>query len=257
MSEFKVVLLPGVVLPAGLAYEGLVTALGSQVEVIVKELELYREDAPPPDYSLDTEVTGVLREADAHGWDRFHLVGYSAGAAAALAVAARRPTRLRSLGLLEPAWAGEWEWSREHTQLWAAYDELARSAPEQFMPAFMRLQVRPEVELPVPPPGPAPPWMEQRPEGIRAMMHAFHSHSLDRAALTGFDRPVYYALGGLSNPIQFGEVADRLTEVFGDFTLEVFPERHHFDPPHRREPEKLARSLLAIWSRGEQLTPAR
>ena len=84
-------LLPGSVLPADLAYGGLVAVLGADVETIVKDLEVYREDTPPPDYSLDTEVTGVLREADVGGWDRFHLVGYSGGGAAALAVAASHP----------------------------------------------------------------------------------------------------------------------------------------------------------------------
>ena len=248
--------LPGIVLPAGLAYDGLVAALGPDVEAIVKDLEVYREDSPPPGYSLDTEVAGVLREADARGWSSFHLVGYSGGAAVALACAARHPARLLSLGLLEPAWAGGWDWSPEHERLWATYGELAQSEPDEFMAAFMRLQVRPEVELPAPPSGPPPPWMKQRPGGIRAILRTFQTYDLDRSALAAFDRPVYYALGGLSNPDQFGEIAERLGDVFPDFTLEVFAERHHFDPPHRREPERLAESLRAIWARGDQLAPA-
>ena len=98
---------------ADLAYAGLVAVLGAGVEAIVKDLEVYREHAPPPDYSLDTEVAGVLREADARGWDRFHLVGYSGGGAAALAVAASHPTRVQSLSLLEPAEAKRrWECCR-------------------------------------------------------------------------------------------------------------------------------------------------
>jgi hypothetical protein len=39
--------------------------------------------------------------------------------------------------------------------------------------------------------------------------------------------------------------------VFPDYTLEVFDERHHFDPPHRIEPERLASSLKALWQRAE------
>jgi len=248
-----VVLLPGIVLPAPLAYEALVTALGPQVEVIAKELEVYREDTPPAEYSLDTEVAGVLREADAHGWGRFHLVGYSAGASVSLACAARSPDRVLSLGLLEPSWAGRWDWSPAHEQLWSTYDELARSSPEQFMPAFMRLQVRPGVELPPPPPGQPPPWMRQRPGGIRSILQAFQTYSLEPGHLTGFDRPDYFALGGLSNPDQFEEIAQRLGAVLPDFTLEVFAERHHFDPPHRTEPGRLAESLHRVWARGEQL----
>ena len=46
-------------------------------------------------------------------------------------------------------------------------------------------------------------------------------------------------------------MAARLAAVFPDFTLETFADRHHFDPPHRIEPERLAASLLALWERAE------
>ena len=58
--------------------------------------------------------------------------------------------------------------------------------------------------------------------------------------------PVYYALGGLSNPDLYGELAERLSRAFDDFTLETFEERHHFDPPHRIEPERLALAARAL-----------
>ena len=98
--------------------------------------------------------------------------------------------------------------------------------------------------------------MAKRPAGIRAFMETFTSYDLDREALRGFERPVYYALGGLSNPGQFGEIAKRLSTVFADFELEVFEDRHHFDPPHRIEPERLAHSLRALWQRAEQPMPS-
>jgi pimeloyl-ACP methyl ester carboxylesterase len=255
VSAYHVVLLPGAVLPSELAYAGLVDLLGVEVTTIVKDLEVYREDSPPAGYSLDTEVDGALREADARGWTRFHMVGYSGGGAAALACAASNPARLLSLSLLEPAWGGSWGWSPEHERLWAQYDELAELPHEQFMAAFMRLQVRSDVQLPAPPSSPPPSWMKKRPAGIRALMRTFETYDLDRDALAQFDRPVYFALGGLSNPDQFGEIAGRLGNVFSDFTLEVFAERHHFDPPHRNEPRRLADSLRAIWTRGDQLAP--
>jgi pimeloyl-ACP methyl ester carboxylesterase len=106
VNTLRVVLLPGSVLPADLAYGALVSALGADVETIVKDLEVYREATPPPDYSLDTEVAGVLREADARGWDRFHLVGYSGGGAAALAVAASHPARVQSRSGESPVMRG-------------------------------------------------------------------------------------------------------------------------------------------------------
>jgi pimeloyl-ACP methyl ester carboxylesterase len=240
------------VLPAELAYGALVEALGAGAKTVLKELEVYLEAEPPPKYSLDDEAVGVLREADERGWSRFHLVGYSGGGAAALAFAARFPDRLWSLALLEPAWAGRWDLSRTEQALWNSYDELEALPPDQFMGAFMRLGIKPGVDLPPPPPGEPPRWMAKRPAGIRAFMLTFESYDLDREALRRFRRPVYYALGGLSNPDQYGEIAERLSTVFPDFTLEVFAERHHFDPPHRIEPDRLARALKSLWSRAEQ-----
>jgi pimeloyl-ACP methyl ester carboxylesterase len=252
VSPHRVLLLPGSVLPGELAYGALVDALGSDADALVKELEVYATPTPPPDYSLDLEVAGVLREADGRQWARFHLVGYSGGGAAALVFAARHPDRLSSLALLEPAWAGTWDLEPGEEQLWHEYRRLEALPTDQFMRAFMRLGVGPGVELPAPPAGDPPPWLAKRPAGIRAFLHAFETCDLDREALARFDRPVYYALGALSNPDHYGAIAARLGRVFGDFELEVFDERHHFDPPHRIEPERVARSLKAVWSRAEQ-----
>ena len=257
MDPFRAILLPGSVLPADLAYSSLVTALGSDTEVIAKELEVYATPQAPRDYTLDLEVAGVLREADVRGWDRFHLVGYSGGGAASLAVAARHPERISSLALLEPAWAGRWDLSEAERSIWREYDGLEALPTDEFMRAFMRLNVKPGVELPAPPSGDPPPWMAKRPGGIRALMRTFRTYDLDRDALASFERPVYYALGGLSNPDQVGEIAIRLDSVFPYFQLEVFEERHHFDPPHRIEPDRLATSLKAVWRRPTAGQPSR
>ncbi|WP_426998507.1 alpha/beta fold hydrolase [Pseudarthrobacter sp. N5] len=251
MGPFRAILLPGSVLPAGLAYGALIAALGPAVDAVAQDLELYAGDSPPEGWSLDTEIDGVLREAGVRGWDTFHLLGYSGGGAAALAFAAKHPERLLSLALLEPAWAGSWDWSPAHTRLWEDYDRLEGLPPEQFMPAFMRLGVKPDVVLPPPEPGSPPPWMAKRPPGIRAFLRTFKDYGLDRGRLADFHRPVFFVLGGLSNPDEYGEVAGRLSKVFPDFRLEVFADRHHFDPPHRIEPERLAAMLLDHWARAE------
>src|SRR6266540_3119294 len=256
MAPFRVILLPGSVLPGNLAYGSLVAALGSATDAVVKELEVYATAESPHDYTLDHEVSGVLRDADERGWEQFHLVGYSGGGAAALAFAPRHSERLASLALLEPAWAGRWDLSPVEEALWRAYEGLEALPPDQFMRTFTRLAVKPGVELSPPPPGDPPPWMAKRPGGIRAFMETFKTYELDREALARFDRPVYFALGGLSNPDQYVEIATRLSRVFPDFELEIFEERHHFDPPHRIEPERLADSLRALWRRADRGEPA-
>ena len=43
-------------------------------------------------------------------------------------------------------------------------------------------------------------------------------------------------------------MAQRASAIFPDFTLEVFEDRHHFDPPHRIEPERTAQALRLIWA---------
>lgn len=251
MPAVRVILLPGAVLPAEQAYGALLTALGPRVEPVAKDLEVYATPEPPR-YGLEMEIAGVLREADARGWERFHLVGYSGGGAASLAFSAARPERLASLALLEPAWAGTWDLSPAEEAVWVEHDRLEALPDEQFMPAFVRAGVKPGVPLPPTPPGDPPPWMARRPAGIRALRRAFKRSRLDPEALRRFDRPVYFALGALSNPDQYAEIAKRLSGAFPDFELEVFEERHHFDPPHRIEPDRLAGSLLTLWRRAER-----
>lgn len=255
MGPIRVILLPGAVLPAPLAYGALLEALGPDVQAVAKDLELYAGDKPPPGWSLDTEIAGVLREADARGWDSFHLAGYSGGGSVALAFAAKYPERLLSLALLEPPWAGSWDWSPAHAELWKAFDRLETLPPGQFMQGFMQLQVRPDVVLPPPAPDAPPPWLARRPAGIAAFLRSFRSYDLDRGRLAAFDAPVLFVMGALSNPDQFGEIARRLSAVLPDFRLEVFAGRHHFDPPHRVEPGRLAQLLREHWDRAEGVDP--
>ena len=129
--------------------------------------------------------------------------------------------------------------------------------PQEMMPAFVRGNLRPGVEPPPPPPGPPPAWMAKRPAGLAAFLRAFGAGELDINALRGLRVPVYFALGGLSNPDQYAKIAERLASAFPDFTLEVFEECHHFDPSHRVESERLASSLRDLWARAESVSVAR
>lgn len=245
----QAVLLPGIVLPAELAYPALIEALGAGVEARAKELEVYAGEEPPGDYGLETELAGILREAEAAGFERFHLVGYSGGGAISAAFAARHPDRLLSVSLLEPAWVGNEGRSERELRVHAEFDRTRELPEGELMRRFVELQLAPGIEPPAPPPGPTPPWMAKRPAGIRALTGAFATYELDLGALGAFPGPVYYALGARSNPDYFGAMAERLGGLFGDYTLDVFEGRHHFDPPHRAEPERLAARLREIWER--------
>ena len=249
-------MLPGAVLPADLAYGALLEILGDEVEAVAKELEMYAGEALPLNYALDVEVEGILHAAEASGFERFHLVGYSAGGASSLVFAAKHPERLRSLALLEPAWAGN-EWlDRAEEAVWREFERIMALPPEEMMAAFVRSNLGPGVEPPPPPPGPPPPWMAKRPAGLNAFIQTFNAGELDLDALRRIQAPVYFALGGLSNPDHYEKIAERLAGVFPNFTLEVFEERHHFDPPHRAEPERLAASLRELWARAETVPVA-
>jgi pimeloyl-ACP methyl ester carboxylesterase len=245
----QAILLPGIVLPAELAYPALIEALGEGVDARAKELDVYADEEPPQDYGLETELAGILREAEAADFERFHLVGYSGGGAISAAFAARHPDRLLSVSLLEPAWIGNEGRSERELRVQAEFDRASELPEDELMRRFVKLQLAPGVEPPPPPPGPTPQWMSKRPAGIKALTAAFSSYPLDLRVLGAFPRPVYYVLGGRSNPDYFGAMASRLGELFADYTLDVFEQRHHFDPPHRAEPERLASRLRELWER--------
>jgi pimeloyl-ACP methyl ester carboxylesterase len=247
----QVILLPGGVMPAQLAYADLIAALGSEVEAVAKELEIYAGPDPPADYTLDTEVDGILRAASEAGFDRFHLVGYSGGGASSLAFAAAHPERLRSLTLIEPAWLGNEGLGADEHAVWREFERIMDLPTDQLMPAFVANQLAAGVEPPPPPPGPPPPWMATRPAGLHKFLKTFLSSSLDLDRLRAFTKPVLFVLGGGSNPAYYEREAERAREIFPDFTLEVFEERHHFDPPHRIEPERTAAVLRRLWARAD------
>ena len=60
MAPFRVIMLPGSVLPAELAYGALVATLGSDAEVVAKDLEVYATAEAPSDYTLDLEVAATI-----------------------------------------------------------------------------------------------------------------------------------------------------------------------------------------------------
>jgi pimeloyl-ACP methyl ester carboxylesterase len=248
-ERFQAILLPGAVMPAELAYPDLVRTLGTDVDARFKEHELYASGDPPIGWGLETEVEAINRFADDAGFERFHLVGYSGGGAIAIAFCATHPQRLASLALNEPAWTGNEDLSEDERELRREYERIMALPPEQLMPEFVRVQLAPGIEPPPRPEGPPPPWMATRPAGVNAFTRAFKTFPLDIERLRAFDRPVLYTIGGRSNPVAVRLPAERLSRIFPDFTFEVFEDRHHFDPPHRVEPQRYAASLRKLWDR--------
>jgi pimeloyl-ACP methyl ester carboxylesterase len=245
-----VVFLPGSIMPAAIQYGPLLNVLKDSVRPILKDLEVYNGDTPPSDYALALEVEGLRQVVQAAALQRFHLVGYSGGGAVALAFTAAYPEKLESLALSEPAVIPSQKWIHQEAGYWSEIERVMSLAPAEQMREFMRLNLRPGVQLPPPPPGEPPAWMARRPAGLRAMSRAFSAYDLDLERFRQFSKPVYLAIGSLSNPIEERK-AETMSKLFPDFRSEVYAERHHFDPPQRAEPERFAQALQELWSRAE------
>lgn len=241
--KHDVFFLPGIITPAARRYEPLLKHL-VDVNAIVKDLEVYRGDAPPPSFSIATEIDGVLRAADEAGVERFHLYGHSAGGAVALAVAAAHRDRVLTLAIDEPASDFTDEGNAEYG--WAEFDRALQMPPSESLPEFLRLQVATGVALPPPPTGPPPPWMAKRPAGLRAFIGALRAHHVSNDDYRAFDKPVYYTWGRLTHP-RWHSMERRLSKLFPTFSSELFEGLHHLNTSHSAEPERVAARLTALW----------
>jgi len=200
---------------------------------------------PPPGYSVDMEVDAVSRTADAAGWDRFDLYGHSGGGAIALAYVAAHPERVRSLAVDEPAY--DFLDTEETRRYLGEIEAVARLPERERMPAFLKLQLGPGVPLAPPPAGPTPPWMANRPAGVRALATALEQHHVDPGSYRQFAAPVYFSHGSLSHAYWLG-MRDRLAGLFPDFTAERYDGLHHLNTSHQAEPGRVAAALRRHWA---------
>ena len=69
-----VIFLPGIIAPAMIRYGPLVERLGN-TDVLIRDLAVYDNDEPPPDFSIDTELAALDRAADDAAFEKFHLYG--------------------------------------------------------------------------------------------------------------------------------------------------------------------------------------
>lgn len=246
MTLPPVCFLPGIIAPAARRYEPLLKHLVG-VNAVVKDLEVYRGDAPPTDFSIATEMDGVLRVADEAGVERFHLYGHSGGGAVALAFAVAHGDRVLSLALDEPASDFTDEGNVDYG--WPDFDRALQMPPAESMREFMRLQVAPGVELPPPPPGPPPPWMASRPAGVRAFIEALRAHHVAANDYRAFEKPVLYTWGSRTHP-RWRSMEQRLSNLFPNFSSEMFEGLHHLNTCHTAEPARVAARLSAFWQDG-------
>ncbi|NWL35132.1 hypothetical protein [Paenarthrobacter nitroguajacolicus] len=99
------------------------------------------------------------------------------------------------------------------TELWKRFEELESLPLKQFMEAFTRLAVRPDLVVQPPSAGAPPRWMAKRPAGVNAVLRDFEKYHLDHEQLSAPAKPVLYGVGGLSNPDPSRDIADRLSRV--------------------------------------------
>jgi pimeloyl-ACP methyl ester carboxylesterase len=237
-----VIFLPGIGVPAHVAYAPLMAELAHSSPVVTKELEVYTGDRPPEGYGLDLEVDGLDQFATGQGFDRFHLFGHSIGGAVALAYIARHPDRVASVALNEP---GTDFSAADQPRI--AVQHLADVPEDQRMQWFVQQLVRPGVELAPPPPSDDPE-MAKRPAGVLAAVPAMYAYHVDEDDLRRYRGPAYFAHGTLSDE-RWEAMAERIPHVLRDCTVERYDGRHHIDAPHLAEPRRVAAALTALWKR--------
>jgi pimeloyl-ACP methyl ester carboxylesterase len=240
----QLVLTPGGMMPAAVTYEPLLKCLGPDVRPLLKDFELYTHDEVPRGYSLQTEVEDMRLAVDDVAFDSFHLVGYST--CLPLAFVAQYPDRVLTVTMVEPGMIGRGPFAP--ADMVAAHHERVGLPAPQMIAAMQRSMVAPGASLPAQPSplGPPPPWTAQRLKLGPALMTAVIRYDLDVAALARFQRPVLVAVGSLGHPSLMA-LGERVAAAFPQGRVKTYEGRHHLDPVHRAEPERLAADLRSLW----------
>ncbi len=245
-----VAFLPGAFKPAASSYGRVLRLIEGRVVSLLKDLELCAAGLEPAGYSLALEVEGLARAADRAGFRAFHLVGYSAGGAVALAFVAAHPARARSLCLVEPSLVGRGVLAPDSPADLLARERVLSLPASQRLQAFIPLTVGPQATLATAHPRPPAALAARQGAALLAFERARVAYEPELERLREFGRPVHVAVGSLSHP-RFARMAASLARLFPDVRVEVYPGRHHFDPPHRSEPARFAAALQDLWRRAE------
>jgi hypothetical protein len=119
-----VMFLPGAINPAAVTYGPLLEVLKDEIRPLLKDLEVYAADTLPPEYSLEWEIEGIKRAAEAAEMMSFHLIEYFGGPS--LAFTPRYPEWVRSLALIEPGWIADDKWRREEAVYWSEVGRVSQ-----------------------------------------------------------------------------------------------------------------------------------
>lgn len=212
-------------------------------ELAFKDMEFAQFVDPSrwTDWTLDTEVVAIelLRQrAKTHELD---LVGYSGGAAVALAYAAAHPEVLASLTLIESPWIGNDVWSEEEAAFRAAYGRLYEQPSEDFWEAVTSIFNGPQTPVPPRPPMAA----DDLKNGFLGVWRGYQQAPLDRNRLRQIGSPVYLPVGEGSAPRMRAQ-AECLASFFPNARVETYERASHFDLPLVGA-KPLAEGLSRLW----------
>lgn len=250
MSSFPIVLIGGAGPPSAREFASLIAALGPARRIVPLDMVVFHGGQPPSNFSMAIETSALLRSMDEISAGRAHLVGYSGGAAVALAFACDHPGRVASVTLEEVAWIGSDGATALEERFWRDLTAAMALEPYQALLGFRDLMVQPQVRASLPAVAEDAPWIRSLVDGVRASIGAFAGAEVDWATLQQSTFPIYALVGSLSNPV-FELRSRRLAERLPRTTVEVFEGLHHVIPPHRAAAEELAARLQAMWAQAE------
>jgi len=231
----------GAVAPVAWTYARLQRLLHEEARLILKDLEGYAEPLAV-DYGLHSEVEAITREADAVGFHRFHLVGYSAGGGVALAFALAYPERVSSLTLIEPAWISNHTWDAAEAAYLSTVDGAMLLPVSQRGHALLMAMSPPGTD---PSTVPTPDWLMERSAGFEPIWRSFREATLDSEGIQSFPAPVYLPVGGKSHP-RFILAAHWLASLFPRSWVDIYQDQTHLEVPPIREAERFARALRTL-----------
>ena len=229
------------------------------VDVVAKDLEVYAPSEPPARLFARQRDRGVAQRGRRSRVRALStLVGYSAAEPARRRSRPATATACSSLALLEPAWVGTRARSSEEQRALRAELNGARDLPaEQILPQVRSppARGRNRAAAPAGRPTAAVDGQASR-RGCRALMDVLRAttgSTRDRPASRSATRSTMRSALAATPTLTPGW-PNELGELFADFTLEVYDDRHHFDPPHRVEPERLAARLRQLWEASTRAT---